>query len=174
MTTQKVQVQYRLSLEDKRKVQAIREHLAITTGLDVSGNAAVTAAIRYMFDRLPENDAGIAQPANAAEADVWAAREAAYKAFLATRIAQPVEQDKEKPVEDATDGNETWKFADGCVVVVGQALLFGMAKGASEFHTSSNVDYYYLGQGGHGLNAAEVAELYHRTFCPHNKEQAQP
>lgn len=62
MTTQKVQVQYRLSLADKAKVQAIREHLTITTGLDVSGNAAVTAAIRYMYDRLPTNDPRIAQP----------------------------------------------------------------------------------------------------------------
>jgi hypothetical protein len=59
---------------------------------------------------------------------------------------------------------ETFTFEDGCEVTVGSDIV---SIEAGRFHTNSNVDFYYSEEGEHCSGAAEVADVFHDTFCPH-------
>ena len=57
---------------------------------------------------------------------------------------------------------ERFTFEDGCIVTVTPDIV-DIESG--DYHTNSNVDFYYSDEGGHCSGAAEVADVYHRKFC---------
>ena len=82
-------------------------------------------------------------------ADVEAERNKVY------RVGRPPKEKSEV---------ETFTFEDGCEVTVGSDIV---SIKSGEFHTNSNVDFYFSDEGGHCSGGAEVADVYHNTFCPH-------